>query len=324
MNLTVSASPHIRGKDTTARLMLDVVIALLPALAAGMLFQGPRAGLVAAVCVLSALAGEWLLRLVLRRHNTLPDGSALVTGLLLALTLPASAPYYVAAAGGLFAVVVVKGLCGGLGQNTFNPALGARAFLMLIFPACLTRFPALGSALFLGELNPADVVTGATPLHHMQMPALPDVSLLDLFLGRAGGCIGEVSALALLLGGGWLVFRRVITLRIPAAYLGTVAVLTLVFSKGDSPILWMAYSLLSGGVLLGALFMATDYATSPVGPLAQIVYGIGCGALTVVFRYTGLFPEGVTYAILLMNAAAWLLDQYLVPRRFGAGKEGAQ
>ena len=324
MNLTVSASPHIRGKDTTARLMLDVVIALLPALAAGMLFQGPRAGLVAAVCVLSALAGEWLLRLVLRRHNTLPDGSALVTGLLQALTLPASVPYYVAAAGGLFAVVVVKGLCGGLGQNTFNPALGARAFLMLLFPACLTRFPALGSALFLGELNPADVVTGATPLHHMQMPALPDVSLLDLFLGRAGGCIGEVSALALLLGGGWLVFRRVITLRIPAAYLGTVAVLTLVFSKGDSPILWMAYSLLSGGVLLGALFMATDYATSPVGPLAQIVYGIGCGALTVVFRYTGLFPEGVTYAILLMNAAAWLLDQYLVPRRFGAGKEGAQ
>ena len=324
MNLTVSASPHIRGKDTTARLMLDVVIALLPALAAGMLFQGPRAGLVAAVCVLSAMAGEWLLRLVLRRHNTLPDGSALVTGLLLALTLPASAPYYVAAAGGLFAVVVVKGLCGGLGQNTFNPALGARAFLILLFPACLTRFPAQGSALFLGELNPADVVTGATPLHHMQMPALPDVSLLDLFLGRAGGCIGEVSALALLLGGGWLVFRRVITLRIPAAYLGTVAVLTLVFSKGDSPILWMAYSLLSGGVLLGALFMATDYATSPVGPLAQIVYGIGCGALTVVFRYTGLFPEGVTYAILLMNAAAWLLDQYLVPRRFGAGKEGAQ
>ena len=324
MNLTVSASPHIRGKDTTARLMLDVVIALLPALAAGMLFQGPRAGLVAAVCVLSALAGEWLLRLVLRRHNTLPDGSALVTGLLLALTLPASVPYYVAAAGGLFAVVVVKGLCGGLGQNTFNPALGARAFLMLLFPACLTRFPALGSALFLGELNPADVVTGATPLHHMQMPALPDVSLLDLFLGRAGGCLGGVSALALLLGGGWLVFRRVITLRIPAAYLGTVAVLTLVFSKGDSPILWMAYSLLSGGVLLGALFMATDYATSPVGPLAQIVYGIGCGALTVVFRYTGLFPEGVTYAILLMNAAAWLLDQYLVPRRFGAGKEGAQ
>lgn len=324
MNLTVSASPHIRGRDSTTRLMLDVVIALLPALAAGVLFQGLRAGLVAAVCVLSALAGEWLLRLALRRHSTLPDGSALVTGLLLALTLPASVPYYAAAIGGLFAVVVVKGLCGGLGQNTFNPALGARAFLMLLFPACLTRFPALGAALSLGELSPADVVTGATPLHHMQMPALPDVSLLDLFLGRAGGCIGEVSALALLIGGGWLLLRRVISVRIPAAYLGTVAVLTLVFSKGGSPVLWMAYSLLSGGVLLGAVFMATDYATSPVGPAAQIAYGIGCGALTVVFRYTGLFPEGVTYAILLMNAAVWLLDRYLVPKRYGEKKEAAQ
>ncbi len=324
MNLTVSASPHIRGGDSATRLMLDVVIALLPALAAGVLFQGLRAGLVAAVCVLSALAGEWLLRLALRRHSTLPDGSALVTGLLLALTLPASVPYYAAAIGGLFAVVVVKGLCGGLGQNTFNPALGARAFLMLLFPACLTRFPALGAALSLGELSPADVVTGATPLHHMQMPALPDVSLLDLFLGRTGGCIGEVSALALLIGGGWLLLRRVISVRIPAAYLGTVAVLTLVFSKGGSPVLWMAYSLLSGGVLLGAIFMATDYATSPVGPAAQIAYGIGCGALTVVFRYTGLFPEGVTYAILLMNAAVWLLDRYLVPKRYGEKKEAAQ
>lgn len=324
MNLTVSASPHIRGKDTTTRLMLDVVIALLPALIAGVIVQGLRAALVAAVCVLSALAGEWLLRLALRRHSTLPDGSALVTGLLLALTLPASVPYYAAAIGGLFAVVVVKGLCGGLGQNTFNPALGARAFLMLLFLACLTRFPALGAALSLGELSPADVVTGATPLHHMQMPALPDVSLLDLFLGRAGGCIGEVSALALLIGGGWLLLRRVISVRIPAAYLGTVAVLTLVFSKGGSPVLWMAYSLLSGGVLLGAIFMATDYATSPVGPAAQIAYGIGCGALTVVFRYTGLFPEGVTYAILLMNAAVWLLDRYLVPKRYGEKKEAAQ
>ncbi len=324
MNLTVSASPHIRGKDTTSRLMLDVVIALLPALIAGVIFQGLRAALVAAVCVLSALAGEWLLGLARPRHNTLPDGSALVTGLLLALTLPASVPYHVAAIGGLFAVIVVKGICGGLGQNTFNPALGARAFLMLLFPACLTRFPALGTALPLGGLSPADVITGATPLHHMQMPTLPEASLAEMFLGRIGGCIGETSALALLIGGGYLLFRRVIHIRIPAAYLGTVAVLTLVFPRGDSPILWMAYSLLGGGVLLGAIFMATDYATSPVGPAAQVVYGAGCGALTVVFRYTGLFPEGVTYAILIMNAAAWLLDRYLVPACYGAGKEGAK
>ena len=324
MNLTVRSSPHIRGKDTTSRLMLDVVIALLPALVAGVIFQGLRAALVAAVCIVSTLAGEWLVGLALRRKNTLPDGSALVTGLLLALTLPASVPYHAAAIGGLFAVIVVKGICGGLGQNTFNPALGARAFLMLLFPACLTRFPALGSALPLGGMSPADVVTGATPLHHMQMPALPEASLAEMFLGNIGGCIGETSALALLIGGGYLLFRRVINIRIPAAYLGTVAILTLVFPKGDSPILWMAYSLLGGGVLLGAIFMATDYATSPVDPVAQIVYGVGCGALTVVFRYTGLFPEGVTYAILLMNAAVWLLDRYLVPTRYGAGKEAAQ
>ena len=323
MNLTVSASPHIRGKDTTTRLMLDVVIALLPALIAGVIVQGLRAALVAAVCVLSALAGEWLLRLVLRQYNTLPDGSALVTGLLLALTLPASVPYWTAATGGLFAAVVVKGICGGLGQNTFNPALGARAFLMLLFPACLTRFPALGAPLPLGELSPVDVITGATPLHHMQMPALPDATLADMFLGGIGGCIGETSALALLIGGGYLLFRRVISFRIPAAYLGTVALLALIFSKGEDPLMWMAYSVLGGGVVLGAVFMATDYATSPVGSAAQVVYGVGCGVLTMVFRYTGLFPEGVTYAILLMNASVWLLDKYLVRTQFGGRKEGA-
>ena len=273
--------------------------------------------------MLSALAGEWLLRLVLRQYNTLPDGSALVTGLLLALTLPASVPYWTAATGGLFAAVVVKGICGGLGQNTFNPALGARAFLMLLFPACLTRFPALGAPLPLGELSPVDVITGATPLHHMQMPALPDATLADMFLGGIGGCIGETSALALLIGGGYLLFRRVISFRIPAAYLGTVALLALIFPKGEDPLMWMAYSVLGGGVVLGAVFMATDYATSPVGSAAQVVYGVGCGVLTMVFRYTGLFPEGVTYAILLMNASVWLLDKYLVRTQFGGRKEGA-
>ncbi len=323
MNLTVSASPHIRGKDTTRRLMLDVVIALLPALIAGVLVHGIRAAAVAAVCVCAALLGEWLFRLAARQHCTIPDGSAAVTGLLLAMTLPASAPYWLAALGGLFAAIVVKGLCGGLGQNAFNPALGARAFLMLLFPVYLTRFPALGAQLPLFGLDAADVVTGATPLHHMQMPALPDVSLADAFLGRMGGCIGETSALALLIGGAYLVLRKVISIRIPAAYLGAVAVLTLVFAKGDAPLAWMLYSLLSGGVLLGAIFMATDYATSPVGPAAQLVYGAGCGVLTVLLRYFGLFPEGVTYAILVMNAAAWLLDRYIVPRRFGTGKEAA-
>ena len=168
-----------------------------------------------------------------------------------------------------------------------------------------------------------DMVASATPLHHMQMPALPNESLLDVFLGNMGGCIGEVSALALLLGGGYLLACKVISWRIPAAYLGTVAVLTLAFPKGQDPVLWMLYNLLSGGVLLGAFFMATDYATSPATPRAQLLYGLGCGALTVAFRYYGLFPEGVTYAILLMNACAWSLDRLTPPKRFGTVKGGA-
>ena len=311
MNLTVASSPHIRGDFKTSRIMLDVVLALMPALAVGVLVLGVRAAIVALVSIAAAVAAEWLYSVVTKTRNTVIDGSALVTGLLLALTLPHTVPYWQAALGSVFAIVIVKALCGGLGQNIFNPALAARAFLMLIFPVGLTRFEGL------------DGVTAATPLHHMVMPALPEESLMDMFLGKCPGCIGEISALALLLGGAYLVWRKVISVRIPAAYLGTVAVLTLVFSKTDAPIDWMLYSLLSGGVMLGAIFMATDYATSPATPVGQIVYGIGCGALTVIFRYFGLFPEGVTYAILLMNALVWVLDRYTAPRRFGARKGGA-
>ena len=311
MNLTVASSPHIRGDFKTSRIMLDVVLALMPALAVGVLVLGVRAAVVALVSIAAAVAAEWLYSAVTRTRNTVIDGSALVTGLLLALTLPHTVPYWQAAVGSVFAIVIVKALCGGLGQNIFNPALAARAFLMLIFPVGLTRFEGL------------DGVTAATPLHHMVMPALPEESLMDMFLGKCPGCIGEISALALLLGGAYLVWRKVISVRIPAAYLGTVAVLTLVFSKTDAPIDWMLYSLLSGGVMLGAIFMATDYATSPATPVGQIVYGIGCGALTVIFRYFGLFPEGVTYAILLMNALVWILDRYTAPRRFGVKKGGA-
>ena len=291
--------------------MLDVVIALLPALIVGICVLGLQSLLVTVVCIACAVAAEVLYSLVTKTRQTVVDGSAVVTGLLLAMTLPHTVPLWLAAVGSVFAIIVVKAMCGGLGQNIFNPALAARAFMMLIFPVGLTRFVGV------------DGVSAATPLHHMVMPALPEESLMDMFLGNCPGSIGEISALALLIGGVYLVIRKVISPRIPVAYLGSVAVLTLVFSKTDAPVQWMLYSLLSGGVMLGAIFMATDYATSPATPVGQIVYGIGCGVLTVIFRYFGLFPEGVTYAILLMNALVWVIDRYTPIRRFGTKKGGA-
>ncbi len=310
MKLTVASSPHIRGNFRTNRIMLDVVLALLPALAVGIWMFGLRALAVTAISIASAVLTEYLYCRISKSRNTVADLSCVVTGLLLAMTLPHTVPYWQAALGSVFAILVVKILCGGLGQNIFNPALAARAFLMLIFPMGLTRY------------LDVDGVSAATPLHHMVMPSLPEESLLDMFLGNCSGSIGEISAVALLLGGAYLVYRRVISLRIPMAYLGTVAVLTLIFSKTGSPVQWMLYSLLSGGVILGAIFMATDYATSPATPVGQLVYGVGCGVLTVVLRYFGLFPEGVTYAILLMNALVWIIDRYTPIRRFGTVKGG--
>ena len=311
MNLTVASSPHIRGNFSTRRIMLDVVIALLPALCVGTFVLGWRSLVVALISVAAAVAAEWLYGMVTKSRNTVIDGSAMVTGLLLAMTLPHTVPYWMAAVGSAFAIIFVKMLCGGLGQNIFNPALTARAFLMLIYPVGLTRYVGV------------DGVTAATPLHHMVMPALPEESLLDMFLGNCPGSIGEISALALLVGGAYLVYRKVISIRIPAAYIGTVAVMTLVFYRTDAPFAWMGYQLLSGGLLLGAIFMATDYATSPATPVGQVLYGVGCGGLTVFFRYFGLFPEGVTYAILIMNALVWLIDRHTAPRRFGVKKGGA-
>ena len=310
MKLTVASSPHIRGNFRTNRIMLDVVLALLPALGVGIWQMGLRALYVTLLSIGSAVLAEWLYSLVTRTRNTIVDGSAVVTGLLLAMTLPVTVPYWLVAAGSVFAIIFVKALWGGLGQNIFNPALAARALMLLVFPVGIVRYT-------------VDGVTAATPLHHMVMPALPEESILDMFLGNCPGSIGEISAAALLLGGIYLICRKVISARIPVAYLGTVAVLTLAFSKTGDPISWMLYSLLSGGVMLGAIFMATDYATSPATPVGQWVYGVGCGALTVIFRYFGLFPEGVTYAILLMNALVWVIDRYTPIRRFGK-KGGAQ
>ena len=310
MKLTVASSPHIRGNFRTNRIMADVMLALTPALAVGVVRFGMDALILTLVCMASAVAAEWLFGVLTRSRNTTVDGSALVTGMLLAMTLPHTCPLWLAAGGSVFAIVFVKCLCGGLGQNIFNPALAARAAMMVVYPVGLTRYMGV------------DGVTAATPLHHMVMPALPEESILEMFLGICPGSVGEISALALLAGGAYLVYRKVISLRIPVAYLGAVAVLTLVFSRTDAPVDWMLYSLCSGGVMLGAIFMATDYATSPATPMGQVIYGIGCGALTVFFRYFGLFPEGVTYAILLMNALVWFIDRLTPIRRFGTVKGG--
>ena len=312
MKLTVASSPHIRGNFRTNRIMLDVVRALMPALCVGILMLGIRALIVTLISIASAVLAEYAYSRITKTRNTVVDCSAIVTGLLLAMTLPHTVPYWQAALGSVFAIVVVKCLCGGLGQNIFNPALAARALLLLVWPVGLTRYMGV------------DGVSAATPLHHMVMPALPEESLLDMFLGNCPGSIGEISALALLVGGGYLVYRKVISVRIPVAYLGTVAVLTLVFAETDAPVQWMLYSLFSGGLMLGAIFMATDYATSPATPVGQVIYGIGCGVLTVFFRYNGLFPEGVTYAILIMDAFVWFIDRHTAMRRFGTGKEAGK
>lgn len=312
MKLFTDSSPHIRSRQSTARMMLDVVTALLPALAAGIFMLGLRALWVVLLCLGSAIVTEGLCGAVFWHRSSLKDSSAIVTGLLLAMTLPHTVPFWLAAVGSAFAIVISKVMCGGLGQNVFNPALSARALMVLIFPSGMVTYFTPGS----------DTVTAATPLHHMVRPELPSEPLWDLFIGRCSGSIGEISALALLLGGGYLLWRKVISWQIPTAFLSTVSLLTLVFYKADDAILWMACHLCSGGLMLAAIFMATDYASSPVTPRGRLYFGALCGALTVLLRYHGLFPEGVTYAILLSNATVWWLDRHTAPRRFGIAKEG--
>lgn len=312
MKLTITSSPHIRGDFRTSRMMLDVILALTPSLLVGVVVLGIRALLVTLISMASAVAAEYLYSLVLRKRNTVIDCTALVTGMLFAMTLPATVPFWIPAAGSAFAIIVAKLLCGGLGQNVFNPALFSRAFLMLLFPAALTNYQSLSP----------DAVSGATPLHHMVMPALPEQSLLDMFLGNCPGSIGELSTLALIAGGIYLLRRNVISRRIPLGYIGSVAILTLVFHRTDEPLLWMLYQLCSGGLMLGAFFMATDFVTSPVTKKGQWIFGIGCGVLTVLLRYYGLFPEGVTYAVLIMNLFVWVIDRWTPPRRYGEVKGG--
>lgn len=316
--VVVSSSPHIRSEDNTRAIMLDVIIALFPAFAISIFVFGGRSAVLTAVSIVFSVLFEWLYTLVTKKPSTAGDLSAVVTGMLLAFNLPATVPVWIPVIGSFFAIVIVKQLYGGIGKNFMNPALAARAFLFS-WPVLMTTWisPRNASSLPLFE-TPVDVVTTATPLSFLKTGHLPaDITLFDLAFGQIGGCLGEVSALALLAGGLYLLYRRVITVRIPAAFLGTVALLTFLFPRGNDPLLWTANHLLSGGLLLGAIFMATDYATSPVTARGQWFFGVGCGLITVFIRYFGSYPEGVSYSILIMNATVWLIDRYTKPVKFG-------
>lgn len=320
--LTISSSPHAHSPVTTQTIMRDVLIALVPALLGSIYFFGFRALLVTLVSAAACVFVEWGFCKVRKLHCKTYDLSAVVTGVLLAFVCPVTIPYWTIILGDFFAIVLVKMLFGGLGKNIVNPALAGRAFLFS-WPVLMSNWVKVGFDNAAGLLSTADAVTAATPMSAMHQGALPEESILDMFLGNIGGCIGETSALLLIIGFIYLLYRKVITARIPLAYIGTVAILAFLFPQGNDRIAWMAAQVFGGGLMLGAIFMATDYVTSPLTKLGQIVYGIGCGVITILIRYFGGYSEGVTYAILCMNACAVLLDKIGRPVKFGAPKKEA-
>lgn len=320
--LTISSSPHVHSPVTTQTIMRDVLIALAPALVGSIYFFGFRALLVTLVSVAACVFFEWGYCKITKMHCKVYDLSACVTGVLLAFVCPVTIPYWTIVLGALFAIVLVKMLFGGLGRNIVNPALAGRAF-MFSWPVLMSNWVKVGFGNAAGLVSTADAVTAATPLSSMHQGLMPEDSILDLFLGNVGGCLGETSALLLLIGFVYLLYRKVITPRIPVAFIGTVAVLSFLFPQGNDRIAWMAAQVFGGGLMLGAIFMATDYVTSPVTKLGQIIYGIGCGVLTILIRYFGGYSEGVSYAILIMNVCVVLLDRIGRPVKFGAPKKEA-
>lgn len=304
----VSVSPHVRAQDTTKSIMRDVVIAMLPILAFGVYHFGLGALKVIAVCVVTCVACEALFELIAKKPVTVFDYSAAVTGLILAINLPATAPWWLAVIGSVFAIVVVKMLFGGLGQNFMNPALAARCFLLISFTSRMNDFT-------------LDGVSGATPLALLANGSEPD--LLTLFLGFHAGCIGEVSALAILIGGIYLIVKKVISVRIPLTYIASTLVFIFIINLimgNDVTVNYMVGELLSGGLLVGAFFMATDYVTSPITAKGQIVYGIILGLLTSLFRVVGSSAEGVSYAIIISNLLVPIIEKITVPKPFGCEK----
>ena len=303
--LHISVSPHIHGKRTTMGIMLDVLIALLPTTIAGVIIFGLRSLLVIGVCIAASVISELLFNIITKRKQTISDLSCVVTGLILALNLPANVPVWQAIIGSVFAIIVVKCLFGGLGKNIVNPALTARVFM-------LVAFSSLAQASF-----PVDATAGATPLVSIAEGNVPE--LMDLFLGKTGGSIGETCSLALLIGGIYLIVRKVITWQIPVAFIGTVFVFS--FFVQDFNVVTALAGVLSGGLFLGAFFMATDYVTSPETPWGKIVYGVGAGVITVLIRFWGIYPEGVSFAILLMNILNPYINSLTARKLFGGEKK---
>ena len=324
LKLIVTSSPHIRAAETTRSIMLDVIIAMLPALAFAIFNFGLRALTLTAVSVVGCIFWEWLYRKLMKKPQSIGDLSCVVTGMLLAFVCPVQMPYWMILIGDFFAIIVVKQLFGGIGKNFLNPALAGRAVLLASYAGTMTSWvdPAAGKAPIIGSV--ADVVTTATPLAVMKtgdFAALTDTyNVGNMFIGQIPGSLGEVSALALLIGGAYLIWRKVINWQTPVAYIATVAVLTFLFPKQGSGLEWMLYSVFGGGLFLGAFFMATDYATSPVTKKGQLIFGIGCGLFTVLIRYFGSYNEGVCYSIMVMNLLVALIDKYTKPTRFGVVK----
>ncbi len=324
LKLIASSSPHIRSVENTRSIMLDVIIAMLPALFWAIYNFGFKALLSVVVSVVACLFWEWLYRKLLKKPQSIGDLSAVVTGVLLAFVCPPELPWWALVIGAFFSIVVVKQLYGGIGCNFLNPALAGRAILLASYATAMTTWTLPSS-----KKELADVISTATPLQIMKEGTVEkftelttNYSVADMFIGRVGGSLGEVSALALLLGGAWLLIRKVISWHTPVAFIGTVAILTLISAPaGIDNVQYMLYNVFGGGLMLGAIFMATDYATSPVTKPGQLIFGIGCGLITCFIRRFGSYPEGVCYSILIMNCTTWLLDKYIRPTIYGAVKK---
>ena len=317
--LDVAYQPQVRTKRDTKSLMLDVIIAVIPALAVAVWQFGIYQLLVVLISVASAVLFEWGYRKIMKKDSSIGDLSAVVTGLLLACTLPCDVAWWLPIIGSFFAIVVVKQLYGGIGKNFLNPALAGRAFLLASYPVLMTTWTVGNSYKYA-----LDAATMATPLTYLYSDGSLPVyfTYKNMFLGMVPGCIGDLSKAAILVGFVYLLIRRVISWRIPVSFVGTVAVLSLIFGKaGYSNTEWMVYNILSGGLLFSAVFMATDYATSPVTQKGQLLFGFGCGAITMLIRYFGGYPEGVSYAIMIMNLCTWAIDKAFRRHQFGVSRE---